>query len=679
MYIDILFHVCSMELMYTKTWLFNRLQSERDEAAVCPERWESILSRLAPLTEVDESTTGLGHGSQSRHEVAAAEITQHHRNQPFAGPREQGEGRGGSSTNAAEAAVRGDVGTLRETQHSGQIMTRSEYDLALIARTLIGSEGALTTAERMLITQAKYPSHRVAKCPSHRVLDYRSRILAGQDPLGTQLCMLRSPAKRRETGATYTPSSIIEAMISWAAGIDPAPGRVIDPGVGSGRFLLAAASRFPNAKLIGVDIDPLALLIARANATVHGYADRLQLEFGDYRSVDLAPCQERTLYIGNPPYVRHHNISEHWKAWFAATARCFGFKASKLAGLHVHFFLRTRQIANSGDYGAFITAAEWLDVNYGSTLRGILADGLGGTSVHVIDPKAQPFADAFTTAAVTCFQVGQRPAHLSLRAVHRLEDLAPLDKGRAVQWEQIEKASRWSPFLRGNNESPAGFIELGELFRVHRGQVTGSNEAWIAGEMAHLIPKRFLRPTITKARELFTVGADLVSTANLKRVVDLPAFLDDLHEDEIKGVRKYLSWAKSLGADASYVAQHRRAWWAVELRAPAPVLVTYMARRAPAFVRNTARARHLNIAHGLYPRTPLSEGQLAAILVWLRRHVGITGGRVYAGGLVKFEPKEFERIAIPALEDIDAANSADQVDDTAARSRRGRSDQHLSA
>src|SRR5262249_18746416 len=150
------------------------------------------------------------------------------------------------------------------------------------------------------------------------------------------------------------------------------------------------------------------------------------------------------------------------------------------------------------------------------------------------------------------------------------------------------------------------------------------NETWIAGEMAHMIPKRFLRPTITKARELFTVGAELVSTVNLKCVVDLPVSLDSLHDDEIEGVREYLLWAKSLGADAGYVAQHRRAWWAVELRAPAPVLVTYMARQAPAFVRNTARARHLNIAHGLYPRIPLSDEQLAAILMWLRRHVGMT-------------------------------------------------------
>ena len=41
-------------------------------------------------------------------------------------------------------------------------------------------------------------------------------------------------------------------------------------------------------------------------------------------------------------------------------------------------------------------------------------------------------------------------------------------------------------------------------------------------------------------------------------------------------------------ADKSFIATHRRAWWSVGLRAPPPILCTYMARRAPAFVRNRA-------------------------------------------------------------------------------------------
>jgi hypothetical protein len=88
------------------------------------------------------------------------------------------------------------------------------------------------------------------------------------------------------------------------------------------------------------------------------------------------------------------------------------------------------------------------------------------------------------------------------------------------------------------------------------------------------------------------------------------------------------------------------------LREAAPILVTYMARRAPVFVQNRAKARHINIAHGLYPRQPLTERALMAIVAHLRRHATTEGGRIYAGGLVKFEPREVERIAIPRLESM---------------------------
>jgi hypothetical protein len=73
-----------------------------------------------------------------------------------------------------------------------------------------------------------------------------------------------------------------------------------------------------------------------------------------------------------------------------------------------------------------------------------------------------------------------------------------------------------------------------------------------------------------------------------------------------------------------------------------------MARRPPAFVRNLAGARFLNIAHGLYPRDPLPPPLLDALASYLSRSVTTGQGRVYAGGLVKFEPREMERLPVPA-------------------------------
>lgn len=120
--------------------------------------------------------------------------------------------------------------------------------------------------------------------------------------------------------------------------------------------------------------------------------------------------------------------------------------------------------------------------------------------------------------------------------------------------------------------------------------------------------------------------------------------------NERAAVDSYLDWARKLGTHKGYVASNRRAWWAVGLKDPAPILCTYMARRAPAFVRNLCGARHLNIAHGLYPCEPLDEALLEQLLAFLKGNVCINAGRIYAGGLAKFEPGEVERLTIPSLE-----------------------------
>ena len=387
-------------------------------------------------------------------------------------------------------------------------------------------------------------------------------------------------------------------MIAWASEQGEAPARIVDAGSGSGRYLLAAAAKFPSASLIGVEIDPVARELLRANARVLGVDDRLQIIGSDFRSISLPKIDGRTLWIGNPPYVRHHDIEEHWKDWFAREAKGLGFGASRLAGLHIHFFLKTRLIAAPRDFGCYITAAEWLDVNYGSVLREMLADGMGGTALHLIDPKAQPFPDAMATGAITCFHVGNRGEHFSMRMVSSLAELGTLAAGEKLPWERMAAARRWSPLISAPRERRSGFIELGELFRVNRGTVTGANPVWIAGERASALPASALFPAVTKAREIIAAGLELKSLDGLRSVIDLPLSLDSLAAEERREVEKFLRWAKAQGAATTYTATHRAAWWAVGLRAPAPILSTYMGRRAPAFTLNRAKAHFLNIAHG---------------------------------------------------------------------------------
>lgn len=283
----------------------------------------------------------------------------------------------------------------------------------------------------------------------------RRQISAGLDVLGDGFCTLRSPAQRRPQGATYTPKRIIRAMVAWAASYGT-PERVVDAGAGSGRFLVAAGRRFRDATLTGIELDPLAALLARANVAVAGLTDRTEILVGDYRDHDLPPVDGRTLYIGNPPYVRHHQLEQAWKEWLSTTASARGLEASQLAGLHVHFFLATAVKAKKGDFGAFITAAEWLDVNYGRLVRELFLAELGGQGITVIEPTANPFPDAATTAAITYFDVGSRPKSVRLKRVSKIEDLDLPNGGNRVRRERLENAPRWTPLTRAIRKPPEG-------------------------------------------------------------------------------------------------------------------------------------------------------------------------------------------------------------------------------
>jgi len=523
----------------------------------------------------------------------------------------------------------------------------TETDLAATCIAIIGSTRGLTQNELRLGRGEAW------KNLLGLASELRSLIAGGADPLGDAFVAIRSADARRGLGAVYTPFAIVNGMMSWLAR-QGSPTRIVDPGAGSGRFILAAGKAFPNAHLVAVEMDPLAALMLRANLSARGWIERLTVLVKDYRKVKLPRCAGMTAFIGNPPYVRHHDIAEDWKAWYSSRFADFGIKASALAGLHLHFFLQTRLLAKVGDVGAFITSAEWMDVNYGSALRRLLLDELGGIALHVLEPTIEAFPGTATTAAITCFRVGETVEPVRVRSVDDLKRLNGLSKGIDIPRERLHAAQRWSIIVRPSEQAAAGQIEIGELFRVHRGQVTGANDIWIAGEHAMCLPDRVKLPAVTKAKDLIQAGAHLGSSEILRRVVDLPTELDQFDVDERQRIADFLTWAKLNGADEGYIARHRKVWWSVGLKEAAPILCTYMARRPPQFTLNACAARHINVAHGLYPRQPLDHGVMARLVAWLNKNINTGSGRTYAGGLTKFEPKEIERLRIPSLEELPA-------------------------
>lgn len=526
----------------------------------------------------------------------------------------------------------------------------TEAQLARTAIDLGAAEvgGPLSVGERELVHDAS----DAPAAPGITVDESRSAILAGRDPLGVALCTIRSSSARRRTGAFYTPMELVRPMATWI--LSTGPDRVVDVGCGSGRFASEVARRHFDDLIVAVDDDPLATLLTRAVMAVLGH-QQVRVIHDDYTTLQLPGIPGRTAFVGNPPYVRHHDLPVEMKERARATARRMGRSFSSLAGLHAYFYLSTAVHARPGDSGCFVTSSEWLDTGYGAVVRELLLGELGGRSLHVLEPTAAPFPDAMTTAAIACFIVGSQSASIRMAFVKDADPFGDFNEGREIPRSSLMRAARWTPLIRGQpGETSENLVLLGDIARVHRGVVTGSNAFFILtrDRAREAGIERWCRPVVTKAQEILSCGGVLRDGPERRLVLDVPGDIDRSAYPELDAYLRLGEQSRGGNRPVSegYICRHRRPWWRLGIAASPPIIVSYMARQAPAFALNPDGLALINIAHGLYPRRALDSEQLAALANCLNgaRDSFRGAGRTYHGGMEKFEPGELEALLVPA-------------------------------
>jgi release factor glutamine methyltransferase len=89
-----------------------------------------------------------------------------------------------------------------------------------------------------------------------------------------------------------------EVLVDLA--LERRPSTVVDVGTGSGCIAVALAAHLPGATILGIDISPAALAVARQNVEKHGVVEQVQLIAGNLLDRRPGPVD---LIISNPPYV----------------------------------------------------------------------------------------------------------------------------------------------------------------------------------------------------------------------------------------------------------------------------------------------------------------------------------------------------------------------------------------
>ena len=154
--------------------------------------------------------------------------------------------------------------------------------------------------------------------------------------------------ERRKYGQFSTPFTLAQEIITYNLNLlSENKISFLEPCIGSGAFYSALLSTINSDHCIqtatGVEIDPTYY-----DCAVKLWNDSgIELIKGDFTRI--APKQKYNLIIANPPYVRHHYLTQAEKSYLLEREKEeTGIGLSGLAGLYCHFICS--QVACSRSY-----------------------------------------------------------------------------------------------------------------------------------------------------------------------------------------------------------------------------------------------------------------------------------------------------------------------------------------
>jgi hypothetical protein len=290
--------------------------------------------------------------------------------------------------------------------------------------------------------------------------------------------------------------------------------------------------------------------------------------------------------IGNPPYVRHHDLDPSWrdliaKRISAATEQPLNRKCN----LYVYFMFLSILKANANGLVALIVPYEWVSRPAALPLRKLIqANGWQADTYRFSDSI---FDSVETTAAITVIDKRQVTGEWNYYSLSRQGDIRPLPTATGAQAGLLPYTGRgkiWA--MRGLSPGTQEIFTLSEGERIHYGLHTSD-----------------VYPCVTTLRNLPTNFSMLTSSAFHSRFVEagLKCWLIRSESSRVSTrLRNYLdSVPPSKRATATCTG--REPWYAYALPPIPDLLVSSgFVSRAPKTLINSVGAIPIGGVHGIH-------------------------------------------------------------------------------
>ena len=466
----------------------------------------------------------------------------------------------------------------------------------------------------------------------------------------------------RQKGQFWTPPWLARAMASWVA--EKQPRVIFDPAVGPGTFLSAAREIGFTGHFEGFEL----------HERVFADGEKLGLTENDFSRIVvgdfIAEHSAKTFpaIVSNPPYIRHHRLSDQCKSELRAIAeRVLGFALDGRVGLHVYFLLKCLEHLSPSGRLAFLLPADVCEGISSRALWNRLCERFRLEAVLTFDEAAAPFPKVDTNAMVFLMsrsapekrfkwlRVRERDSAAILQTLHGPKN--GMDISGVVACHERELAEALAiGFSRPPRPAHSRGVPLSHFARVVRGIATGANEFFfLTREQVKSLGlnSRFFIRAVGRTRDC----RDSVLRASTLEQLDCqgrPTWLLNL-DNTPKGrlplaLQAYLESGERQKLNLRALIQSRRPWYKMEQRTPPPILFAYLGRRDCRFILNEADAVPLTGFLCVYPWDTTRE---ATKRLWRALNHPDTirnlafAGKSYGGGALKVEPRQLDGLEIP--------------------------------
>ena len=382
-----------------------------------------------------------------------------------------------------------------------------------------------------------------------------------------------------------TPERIVRFIWQRVNARRPSAGSVVDFGCGDARF--CGIGQFESYH--GLEIDPdrgPTRALGPSCSVTFGCA------FEQGNPIGYSTC------IGNPPYVRHHDLERAWLKRAEARLSSLGdYKADGRGNAYVYFlWLGLASVADDG-LVALVIPYEWVSRPASSKVREFIKRS--GWDVDVFHIENAAFERVLTTACVAVIDKrAPRGGTWQLFNVSGDEVVTAMKQATGSSYKQLayEKASKEARAIRGLSPGGKDTFVLTEGERIHFQLKRG----------------RDVVPAVTSFRHLEQSQSSLTETLFRNRFVNTGhrCWLLNVADEPSPQLTAYLAQVPK-EVRSNYTCDARPVWWQFPMPKVANILyASGFKSSGPKIFRNMVGAVHVGGIHGIHCETAAIEGHV---------------------------------------------------------------------